>query len=139
MQGYDNGLDDSYGLLYLSGDNNSVISNHISENIDTQYLKPSGIKPVIIRVVAGKGNFITSNHIVATTETSAEKSPATHSCFDAQVGALLTVEALEPLDVTAVQVEKAAQQNTVLDSGTETQVVMDRTVNAFRATPAPGV
>lgn len=138
MQGYDNGLDDLYGLLSVSGNNNSVIANHISETIETQYIRPSGIKPVIIRIVSGKGNYISDNHIVATTETSEARDKTTASCFDAQVGALLTVDALRPLDVIAVQVEKASRENTVLDSATEAQVILDRTLNAFRATPVPG-
>lgn len=68
MQGYDNGLDDLYVLLYISGNHNSIIANHISETIDTRYIKPSGVVPVIIRVVSGKGNYISDNHIVVTTE-----------------------------------------------------------------------
>ncbi len=137
MQGYDNGLDDTFGLLYISGDNNSVISNHISENIGKQYLKPASVKPVIIRIASGKGNYISSNHIVATTEST--QATANYSCFDAQVGALLTTEALRPLDVITVQVESTSHQNTVLDSGSDVQVEIDKVVNAFRATPVPGM
>lgn len=139
MQGYDNGLDDLYGLLYISGNNNSVIANHISETIDTQYITPPGAKPVIIHVVSGKGNYISDNHIVATTEVTDEQAAAADSCFDAQVGALLTTDKLEALDVTTVLVEKESLQNIILDSGSDVQVVMDKTVNAFRATPTPGV
>ncbi|MFU2315032.1 NosD domain-containing protein [Rahnella sp. PCH160] len=139
MQEYDNGVDDLYGLLHISGNNNSVISNHISETIETQYIRPSGAKPVIIRIVSGTGNFISSNHMVTTTEESKMQTAATNSCFDAQVGALLTVDALKPLDVTAVQIDNESLHNTILDSGRDAQVVMDRTVNAFRATPAPGL
>ena len=35
MLEYDNGLDDLYGILCISGNNNSVIANHISEIIHT--------------------------------------------------------------------------------------------------------
>lgn len=136
MQMYDNGLDDTYGILYISGNHNSVISNHISETIDIQYLRPSGAVPVIIRVVAGKGNYIADNHIAATTEGSSAQAPEGDSCFSAQVGALLAAEQLKTLDVTAVLVEKESVQNTILDSGSETQVVLDKKVNAFRATPS---
>ena len=135
MQEYDNGLDDLYGILYISGNNNSVIANHISETIDTQYITPSGATPVIIHVVSGKGNYISSNHIVATTEVSETQAVATGSCFSVQVGALLNTDKLEALDVTTVLVEKESLQNTVLDSGSDVQVVMDKTVNVFRATP----
>lgn len=139
MQGLDNGLDDLFGLLKISGNDNSIISNHISETIGTQYLKPAGVKPVIIHVVSGKGNYISDNHIVATTETAKEQNDGDGSCFSAQVGALLTTDRLAELDVTAVLVEKESVQNIVLDSGSEAQVVMDKTVNAFRGTLVPGV
>lgn len=139
MQKYDNGLDDLYGLLYISGSNNSIIANHISETIDTQYIIPSGVKPVIIRIVSGKGNYVSGNHIVATTEASNTSTVDNHSCFEAQVGALLTIDMLKPLEVTAVQVEKESQKNIILDSASDNQVLMDRTVNAFRATPVPGM
>ena len=86
MQAYDNGRDDTYGLLYIEGSNNSIIANHISETLDVQYLKPR----------------------------------------------------LKALDAVAVLVEKSSAQNTILDSGSDSQVLMDRAVNAFRATPVPG-
>lgn len=133
--GIDNGLDDVYGLLYISGNNNSVIANHFSEGINTQNIKPVGATPVIIRIVSGNGNYISNNHVVAT-EVHAKISD---SCFSAQVDALLTTEASEPLTVTAVLVEKESLLNTILDSGSDSQVVMDKTVNTFRATPTPGV
>jgi hypothetical protein len=132
--GIDNGLDDLYGLLYISGNNNSVIANHFSEVINTQNIKPVGATPVIIRIVSGNGNYISNNHVVAT-EVHAKISD---SCFSAQVDALLTTEASEPLTVTTVLVEKESLQKTILDSGSDAQVVMDKTVNAFRATPTPG-
>lgn len=132
--GIDNGLDDLYGLLYISGSNNSVIANHFSEVIATQNIKPAGATPVIIRIVSGNANYISTNHVVAT-EVHAKTSD---SCFSAQVEALLTTEALEHLTVTTVLVDKESLQNTILDSGSDAQVVMDKTINAFRATPTPG-
>ncbi|MCV9888768.1 NosD domain-containing protein [Metabacillus halosaccharovorans] len=134
FQGMDNGLDDLYGLLYISGHNNSVIGNHFSEVMNTQNIKPVGATPIIIRIATGNGNYISTNHVVAT-EVHAKISD---SCFSAQVDALLTTEASEPLTVTTVLVEKGSIQNTILDSGSDAQVVMDKTENAFRATPAPG-
>lgn len=140
MQAYDNALDDLYGLLYISGDNNSIIANHISETIDKQYIMPTGATPVIIRVVSGKGNTVSNNHIVATTETSGVQAVANaNECFSTQVSALLSTQGLETLTVTTVQIEAASQQNIVLDSGTDGQVMIDKALNAFRATPAPGV
>lgn len=49
--------------------------------------------------------------------------------------ALLTTEASEGLAVTAVMVDSASARNTILDSGSDAQVIADRAVNAFRATP----
>lgn len=132
--GIDNGLDDLFGLLYISGNNNSVIANHFSEVVNTQNIKPVGAAPVIIRIVSGSGNYISNNHVVAT-EVHAKISD---SCFSAQVEALLTTEASGSLTVTTVLVEKESIQNTILDSGSDAQIVMDKTVNAFRATPTPG-
>ena len=60
------------------------------------------------------------------------------ACFAAQVSALLTTDRLKALDAVAVLVEKSSAQNTILDSGSDNQVLMDRAVNAFRATPVPG-
>lgn len=135
MYAYDNGLDDLYGLLYISGNHNSVIANHISETIGTQYLKPSGVTPVVIHIVSGRGNYIANNHIAATTDATKAQDGEVDSCFSAQVDALLTTDQLMELDVTAVLVEKESYHNTVLDSGSEKQVVLDREANAFRATP----
>jgi len=139
MQAYNNGLDDLYGLLYISGNNNSIIANHISETIDSQHIIPQGATPVIIRLVSGERNYISDNHIVATTEASPAESAATGSCFSTQVSALLATKGLVALEVIAVQIEKASLQNTVLDSGSESQVLLDKKVNAFRATPVPGL
>jgi hypothetical protein len=139
MQKYDNGLDDLYGLLYISGNNNSIVANHISETIEAQYIKPSGARPVVIRLVSGSGNYLSDNHIVATTEAANAQQIAKQSCFDTQVRALLTVDTRMSLDVTMVQVEKESLHNTILDSGSDAQVIVDKTVNAFRATPTPGM
>lgn len=138
MAAYDNGLDDQFGLIRIDGSNNSVIANHVSESIDARFLKPAGVKPVIIRVVSGKGNYIATNHIVATTEISKREDAPNSACFSTQVGALLSTGNLNVLDVTAVLIEKDSVQNTILDTGRDEQVVMDRTSNAFRPTPMPG-
>lgn len=138
MLKYDNGLDDLFGLLSIDGSNNSIIANHISETIDRQYIKPLSAKPVIMRLVSGKGNYIANNHIVATTEDVTVHDAPNSACFATQVGALLSTENLETLDVVSVLVEQASVQNTILDSGSETQVMMDRSINAFRATPGFG-
>ncbi|MEO7017951.1 MAG: NosD domain-containing protein [Leifsonia sp.] len=132
--GVDNGLDDLYGLLCVSGSNNSVIGNHFSEVIDSESIRPAGAAPVIIRLIEGSGNYVSSNHVVAM-DVHAKSSD---SAYSAQVDALLTTEASEGLGVTAVMVDPGSVCNTILDSGSEAQVVVERAVNAFRATPAIG-
>lgn len=138
LVGYDNGLDDLFGLLYISGDNNSVIANHISEAVASDSVRPGGGKPVIIRIASGKGNYISNNHIVATIEETGEGTEVSDSCFSAQVNALTNTGKRAALEVITVQVEKESVQNTVLDSGSDGQVVMDREVNGFRGIPVPG-
>lgn len=151
MLNYDNGLDDTFGLLSICGKNNSIIANHISETIAKKYLKPTDVIPVIIHVTAGSHNYISNNHIVATTEpdvvegvsmepdATGDASTEKDACFSAQVDALLTADRLVPLDVIAVLVEREATHNTVLDSGSQAEVILDKRVNAFRATPTIGV
>jgi hypothetical protein len=133
--GVDNGLDDLTGLLCLSGSNNSVIGNHFSEVIDSQSIRPAGAKPVIIRLMAGAGNFVSNNHVVAMDVDSSSSD----SCFEAQVDALLTTGASDALAVTAVMVDSESVRNTILDSGSDAQVIADRAVNALRATPTVGL
>jgi inulin fructotransferase (DFA-I-forming) len=130
--GVGNGLDDLFGLLRIDGSNNSVIGNHFSEVVDAETIRPAGATPVIIRLLAGGGNYISSNHVVAMDV----QTTSSDSCFSAQVDALLTTEASDSLAVTAVQVDFDSARNTILDSGTDAQVVVDRAANAFRATPA---
>ena len=138
MTRYDNGLDDQFGLLHLNGDNNSVMANHISESIDARYLKPAFEKPVIIRIVSGRGNHVANNHIVATTESSHASDAPPSECFATQVEAILATRNLTPLAVIAVKIEREAFYNTVLDSGSDAEVLMDKAVNGFRGTPVPG-
>lgn len=130
----DNGLDDLFGLLSISGSNNSVIGNHFSEVLDAECIRPTGVTPVIIRLIAGSGNYLASNHVVARNV----DATSSDSCFEAQVDALLATEGSRGLVVAAVVVDAAATRNTILDSGRDDQVVVDETVNAFRATPSIG-
>jgi len=137
MQAHNNGLNDLYGIVYISGSNNSVTANHFSEIIDRQYLVPEGTIPVIIHIVSGNGNYVSSNHIVATTESSEVSANKVSSCFSTQVANLMVGEKTEALEVVTVMIDPGAVQNTVLDSGTEYQVEMNKSLNAFRATPIP--
>ena len=138
LVGYDNGLDDLYGLLHINGYNNSIIANHISETIAVETIKPPGVQPVIIRLVSGRGNYVSYNHIIATAKVGELPEEASDSCFSAQVSALTGTDKLTELEVTAVMVEKESVQNIILDSGSEKQVILDKKANAFRGTPVPG-
>ncbi len=129
--GVDNGLDDRYGLLAISGSDNSVIGNHFSEIVEAHSVRPEGSVPVIVRLVEGTGNFVSGNHIVAKDVSTTSGD----SCFAAQVDALLTTDSALGLDVTTVAVDAAAAGNTILDSGTDDQVQADRAVNAVRPLP----
>ncbi|AVK61150.1 fructotransferase [Lactobacillus sp. CBA3605] len=134
MQRHNNGLTDAAGLLMISGHNNSIIGNHFSESMAPEYLRPIGVTPVIIRLITGSHNYVATNNVVAT----AVQTASGDSAFNSQVDALLTTETATSLTVTTVLVEKAAVSNTVLDSGSATQVKLDQNVNAFRATPTIG-
>jgi inulin fructotransferase (DFA-I-forming) len=129
-----NGLDDLHGLIRVEGDNNSVIGNHVSAAIDSASVRPAGAAPVVVRLASGSGNYVATNHTVATDV----RSRSGDDCFVAQVDALLTTEASGSLAVTTVHVDPASTGNTVLDSGSAAEVVIDRTRNAFRPTPAIG-
>lgn len=135
MQGYDNGLNDDYGLIHIEGSCNSVISNHISETIEMQYLKPAGIKPVVIHLVSGTENYVACNHIVATTQADKKEKEGDSSCFDAQVGALLSMNELVRLSVDAVRVDAASSDNVILDTCRENEAAMDFDANVFRGIP----
>ena len=135
----DNGLEDTFGLLNISGNNNSIIANHISESIHKKSIKPLGTKPVIIHIVAGKGNYVSNNHIVATTEVLDGDIETSEACFAAQVDALTSTDKLVNLDVINVLVDKESTQNIVLDSGSDKQVIINKENNSFRATPIPNL
>ena len=127
----DNGRDDLYGVVRISGSRNSVIGNHISEVVDAQSVRPAGATPVIIRLVEGTGNFVSSNHIVGVDD----RAQSNDSAFSGQVDALLMAGDSHDLPVFAVSVDPSSVSNTILDSGTEAQVRVDTTVNAVRVTP----
>lgn len=130
--GIGNGLDDDFGVLRISGHANSVIGNHVSEVVAADEVRPGGSRPVIIRLASGSGNFVSANHVVATSP----RSGTGDSAYAAQVDALLTAGSADRLPVTTVQVDADSSGNTVLDSGTAEQLVVDRSRNAVRETPA---
>ena len=118
----------------MEGSNNSIIGNHFSEVIDSSGIRPTGATPVIIRLVTGSGNYLSTNNVVSMDV----RSTSGDSAFAAQVEALLGTEATDGLAVTTVLVDAGSTRNTILDSGTEAQVVVDLSANAFRAIPAIG-
>ena len=138
MRQHDNGLDDLYGLVYISGNYNTVTANHFSEIIDREFITPADAKPVIIRIASGRNNYVNANHIAALTEEATESKEAQDSCYSAQVEAMLSISRSKEIDITAVVVDPAAVKNTVLDTGTEAQTVIDRKANAFRPLPEIG-
>lgn len=68
---------------------NLVSSNHFSEIISTQNIKPVGATPVTIHIDSGVGNYILNNHVIVTEV----HDKVSESCFSAHVEALLTTEA----------------------------------------------
>ena len=134
MKAYGNGRDDLYGLVYISGNNNSVTANHFSEIMDIENITPAGERSVIIHIVSGYGNYIAFNHIAAATEAAQPENA--DSCFSTQVEAMLSAEQAEQIEFTAVQIEQGSVKNIVLDSGTDEQIILDKSVNAFRAVPS---
>lgn len=138
MKRYDNGLDDRFGLLNISGSRNSIIANHISESIDARKVTPLGIKPTIIRVSAGFGNYIANNHVVPTRSEVTDQEGAASACFTTQVSALLPKDTLQPLEAMYVVIDPNSAENTVMDMATLQQVDLDFARNRFRALPAIG-
>lgn len=129
--GVDNGLDDTYGLVRVEGDDNSIIGNHVSEVVDSAQVRPAGTVPVVVRLASGSGNYVAANHVVARDV----RSTASEDCFAAQVDALLATEGSGRLAVTTVMIDAGSAGNTVLDSGSDGEVLLDRERNGFRPTP----
>lgn len=150
MKQYSNGKNDDYGLIHVEGNNNSIIANHISEIIDTENIRPLGSKPVIIRLESGNSNYVASNHIVATTESSQESSytdaagvaaddvtdaNGLDSCFSTQVEAVLLNQFAKDIPTINVMVNSNSKRNVILDTATEAQAIIDTRQNAFRPIP----
>lgn len=144
MQGYDNGIFDDYGVIHIEGNANSVMSNHISNSIEKQYLRFAAgteTKPVIMRIAAGHGNYLAHNHIVATdpavesSDSSKEVADAS-ACFNTQVEAILSINRLKPFDaIIELQVDKDSKANTCLYTAHANKVKLNADENAFVALP----
>ena len=129
----DNGLDDLFGLLSRQRQQQLRDRQPLLRGLDD---RASG-QPEQRRyhpAVAGGGNYVSNNHVVALDV----RATSSDSGFAAQVDALLTTEASKGLAVTTVMVDPESARNTILDSGSDAQVIADRAVNALRATPTVG-
>lgn len=127
---------DEYGVMRIDGSNNSIIANHFSEILNTQFINPEDSKPVIIRVLSGTANYVATNFTVAMKESPSEQETDEDSCFATQVGAILSKNTTETIDVITVQVDTTSENNIILDSGTKKQIVLDTKHNALRPTPS---
>lgn len=63
MQGYGNGRDDYYGLVFLRGDDNFVTGNLFYYDVPAGNVSPVGAKPTIVRVNSGARNQIANNMV----------------------------------------------------------------------------
>ena len=136
MKQYDNGEDDLLGLIVINGNNNSFISNHISENIQKESIRPdTHIKPVVLHITGGVHNYIASNHMLVMTKDEEQQSneKESDSCFGAQVNALLLKT--KPMDAVLIRVDDTSWSNIILDSARENEADIDRSKNTFRAIP----
>lgn len=132
-----NGREETYGVIRIDGDQNSVIGNHVSMILDPTRLGTVAHparkteRSVAIRLAGGSGNYVATNNVVAHGLTAHDSE----SCFEAQVDALVSSARSTALDVTTVYVDTHCTGNTVLDSGSLDQVVLDTSCNACRPTP----
>ena len=135
MKRYDNGWTDDLGLICIEGSHNTLTANHVSETIDRGLLKPQGVKPVIVRILSGTGNYLAANHVVASTDAEGASGEETENCFEAQVGALLATANKARMEVTVVKVEPSSAGNIILDMGKEEETWADPRENTLRFLP----
>ena len=64
-----------------------------------------------------------------------KESEEIQSCFDAQVGALLSMDELVKLPIEAVHVDEESLNNIILDTCRENEVSMNFSTNVFREIP----
>ena len=64
-----------------------------------------------------------------------KESEENQSCFDAQVGALLSMDELVKLPIEAVHVDEESLNNIILDTCRENEVSMNFSTNVFREFP----
>lgn len=65
MLGFNNGLDDLFGLVHINGSGNTVVSNHFSFDVPPANILPSGATPTMVLVKSGSNNYVATNHTAA--------------------------------------------------------------------------
>lgn len=105
FQSSTNGLDDLFGLIQVSGNNNSIIGNHVSYNVGAAAIRPSGATPSMILIKAGDGNYLASNHFTA------------------------------GVTVKTIVLDASTTNTHIMDCGTAAQLQAYSTSYGFRATP----
>lgn len=101
----DNGLSDDVGVVRISGDGNTVVSNHLTAIIPPERLQPPTATAVAFRVSAGDRNMIGTNHVISN------------------------------LDMRAVHLDAGTTNSHVFDTGTEEQFHSDSESFGYRPMP----
>jgi hypothetical protein len=131
MQNVGSDIEDSFGLINISGNGNSILSNHISVCVDLNYNEE--FKPNVIYISNGSDNLISTNHIVATFPLAKQLDSKEDACCNAQVGAILNAGSTKKLCVNNVVIDSYAISNIILDTGYENEIIADRNKNNVRA------
>lgn len=131
FSGVSNGLDDSEGLMVLEGDANTITSNHFSMVEDTSTGHEPLARQTAIRVRKGSRNYISCNNIVSPRIVPQRSE----NCVESQVESLTARGAGYASNFSAVIVEVSSYNNTILDTGDETQVICDLDRNVVRPLP----
>ncbi len=103
--GRSNGLDDLYGVLHVSGDNNFISDNIFAFDVPAAKVTPANAQPTIILIAGGDSNVVALNHVIANV-------PAQHVVLDA-----------------------STTRSKVLDSGAASTITSYSADTAIRATP----
>ena len=134
MKGYNNNIEDDYGLIHIEGNNNTVTGNHISSSIGPDKLIfcecscREDQAPVMIRIAEGHGNYVASNHIVATDPDAGKKHDDTareaSECFATQVEAMTSITNLKDLEKCVdVLIDETAGMNSVIYSSRKSKTI----------------
>ncbi|WP_311379770.1 NosD domain-containing protein [Arthrobacter sp. ISL-48] len=100
-----NGLDDLYGVLHVSGDNNFISNNIFAYDVAPNKVIPQNARPTIILIAGGDSNIVGLNHVVANV-------PAQHVVLDG-----------------------STSHSKVLDSGAASAITSYSSDTAIRPTP----